>query len=71
MEKSAAHEIPNLRVSPLAAVLTHKVWIIHGLWFDELRGKKGGLNGDTGHDTVPQSSLCAHALPKFLTNSWH
>ena len=27
--------------------------------------KKGGLNGDTYLDTVPQC-LCAEALPKFL-----
>ena len=29
IQKSAAHEIPNLRVSPLAAVVTHKVRIIN------------------------------------------
>ena len=29
------------------------------------RDNKGGLNGDTDPDTVPQC-LCAEALPKFL-----
>ena len=66
IQKSAALEIPNLRVSPLAAVVTHKVRIVNELSFDEQsRGKKGGLNGDTDPDTVPQC-LCAHALPTFL-----
>ena len=64
--KSAAHEIPKLGVSPLAAVVTHKVRIINDLSFDEQsREKKGGLNRDTDPDTVPQC-LCALALPKFL-----
>ena len=53
-------------MSPLAPVVTHKTRIITDLLLDEKRrGKKGGLNGDTGHDTIPQC-LCAHALPKFL-----
>jgi len=66
IQKSSAHEIPILRVSPLAAVVTHKVRIINDLSFDvQSRGEKGGLNGDTDPDTVPQC-LCAHALPKFL-----
>ena len=64
--KAAAHEISNLRVSPLAAVVTHKVRTIHNFSFTEQsREKKGGLNRDTDPDTVPQS-LCAQALPKFL-----
>ena len=64
--KSAARAIPNLSVSPLAAVVTHKVGIINDLSFDEqIREKKGGLNRDTEPDTVPQC-LCALALPKFL-----
>ena len=46
--------------------MTHKVRIINDLWFDvQSREKKGGLNGDTAPDTVPQC-LCAEALPKFL-----
>ena len=66
IQKSAAHEIPNLRVSPLAAVVAYKVRIIYDLSFDEQRRrKKGGLNGDTDPATVPQC-LCAHALRKFL-----
>ena len=64
--KSAAHEIPNLRVSPLASIVTHKIRITNGLSFDEQsREKKGGLNRDTDPDTVPQR-LCALALPTFL-----
>ena len=56
----------SLRMPPLAAVVTHKVRIINDLSFDEQRqGEKGGLNGDTDPDTVPQC-LCAHALPKFI-----
>ena len=33
--------------------------------FDVQSREKGGLNGDTDPDTVPQC-LCAEALPKFL-----
>ena len=66
IQKSAAHDIPNLRVYPLAAVVTHKVRIINYLSFDvQRREKKGGLNGDTDPDTVPQC-LCAEGLHKFL-----
>ena len=66
IQKSAAHDIPNLEVSPLAAVVRHKVRIINDLSFDvQSREKKGGLNGDTDPDTLPQC-LCAEALPKFL-----
>ena len=66
IQKSAAHEIPNLRVSPLAAVVTHEVRIINVFSFaEQSREKKGGPNRDTDPDTVPQC-LCAQALPKFL-----
>ena len=66
IQKSASLEILNLRVFPLAAVVTHKVRIIS---FDEQsRGQEGGLNGDTDPDTVPQYP-CTKALPKFFTNS--
>ena len=55
IQKSAAREIPNLRVCPLAAVVTHTVRIINDVSLDEQRrGKKGGLNRDTDPDTVPQ-----------------
>ena len=55
MLKSAAHEIPNPRVSPLAAVVTHKVRIINDLSFDaQSKEKTGGLNKDTDPDAVPQ-----------------
>ena len=65
IQKSSAHEIPNLRVSPLVGEVTHKVRIIPYLSFDEQRrGRKGGLNGDTDADTVPHR-LYAHALPKY------
>ena len=65
-QKSAAHDIPNVRLSSLAAVVTHKVPIINDLSFDvQSREEKGGLNGGTDPDTVPQC-LCAEALPKFL-----
>ena len=65
--KSFAHEIPNLKVSSLGAAVTHKVRIINDFSFDsQHRVKKGGLNGDTGPDTVPPC-LCAEALPKFLS----
>ena len=66
IQKSAAHEITNHRVSALAAVVTHKVWMINDLSFHvQSREKQGGLDGDTDPDTVPQC-LCAEALPKFL-----
>ena len=65
IQNSAAHDIHNLRVSPLAAVVTRKIRIINPSSFDEQsRGRNGGLNGDPDPDTVPQC-LCAHALPKF------
>ena len=68
INKSAAHEIPNLRVLPLGAVVTSKkVRIINDLSFEHDNKKvKGGLNADTDVDTVPPS-LCAEALPQFLT----
>ena len=48
------------------AVVTHKVRLIKDLSLDvQSREKKGGLNGDTDPDTVPQC-LCAEALPCFL-----
>ena len=66
IQKSAAHEIPNLGVSPLAAAVTHKVRVINDLSFEvQSREKKGGLNGDTDLDIVPQC-LCAESLPKLL-----
>ena len=67
IEKAAAHEIPNVRVLPLGAVVTHKVRVINGLSFDLFnREKKGGLNAETNINSVPPS-LCAEALPEFLT----
>ena len=65
IQKPAAHRILNLRVSLLAAAVTHKVWIINDISFDvQSREKKWGLNGDTDPDTVRQC-LCAEALPSF------
>ena len=67
IHKSAAHEIPAFRVSPLGAVVTHKVRIMNDFSFEtQSTKKKGGLNEDTDPDTVPQC-LCADALPTFLT----
>ena len=55
---SAAHDIPNLGVSPLAAVVTHKVLIINYVSFDvQSREKKRGINGDTY--PVPSPNACA------------
>ena len=68
IKKSAAHEIPNFRVSPLGAVVTHKVRIINDYSFSfeaQNRKTEGGLNADSDSDSVPQC-LCAEALPKFL-----
>ena len=67
IKKSAAHEIPNVRVLPLEAVVTHKVRVINHLSFYLFnRAKKGGLNAETDVNIVPPS-LCAEALPEFLT----
>ena len=67
IRKSFASEIPNLRVSPLAPVVSHKVRIINDLSFEVWnRTRNGGLNRDTDPDSVPPC-LCATALPKFLT----
>ena len=66
-EKTSAHEIPNLRVSPVGVVVTHKPRVINDLSFNPTdRTKKGGLNADTNADTIPPC-LCAGALPGFLT----
>lgn len=65
--KSAAHENPNLRVSPLGADVTYKARIITDFSFEAQRtNKKGCLNADTDSDSVSQC-LCAEALPKLLT----
>ena len=65
IKNSAAHEIPNLRVSPLGAAVTHKVRVIDDFSSKARnRKKKGGLNPDADSDSVPQC-LCAKALPKF------
>ena len=68
IKKSEAHEIPNnVRVLPPRAVVTHKVRVINDLSFDLFnRAKKGGLNTETDVNSVPPS-LCAEALPEFLT----
>ena len=47
--------------------MTHKVRVINDLSFDLFnRVKKGGLNVETGVNSVPPS-LCAEALQEFLT----
>ena len=56
IKKTAAHEIPNVRVLPLGAVVTHKVRVINHLSFDLFnRAKKGGLNAETDVHNVPQA----------------
>ena len=65
IKKSAAHEIPNVRILPLGAVVTHKIRVINDLSFDLFnRAKKGGLNAETDVNSVPPS-LCAEALHNF------
>ena len=67
IEKTAAYEIPNVRVLPLGVVVTHKIRVINDLSFDLFnRAKKGGLDAETDVNSVP-ASLCAKALPEFLT----
>ena len=67
IEKTTAHEIPNVRVLPLGAVVTHKVRVVNDLFFDWLnKAKKGGLGAETDVNSVPPS-LCAEALPELLT----
>lgn len=64
--KSASHEISNLRVFPLAAVVVHKIRTIADLSFDEQRReKRGGLDRDIDPDIVAQSP-CVLALSTFL-----
>ena len=47
--------------------MTHKVRVINDLSFDLFsRAKKGGFNAETDVNSVPPS-LCAEALPEFLT----
>ena len=66
IEKTAVHEIPNVRVLPLGAVVTHKVRVINDLSFNLFnRAKKGDLNAKTDVNSVPPS-LFAKALPEFL-----
>ena len=66
IHKSAAHKITNSRASPLAAVVTHKVRMINGI-FSMCRAKRcrRDLNGDTDPDIVPQC-LYVEALLEFL-----
>lgn len=65
--KTAAHEIPKLRESPLGTVVTHKVRIINGVSFDlQNREKKGDPNAGTNPDAV-SPCLWAEAMPTFLT----
>ena len=58
IKTTAAHEIPNVRVLPLGAVVTHKVRVINDLSFELFnRAKKGGLNAETDVQNVPPG-LC-------------
>lgn len=65
IKKSAVQDIPNLRVSPLEAVVTDKVRIIYGFSFEvQNRNNRGGLYADTDSDSVPQFR-CAEALAQI------
>ena len=61
----ATHQIMDVRASPLAAVVTHKVRIFNHLSFDgQSTENKGVLNRDRpGYRT---QCLCTLALPKFV-----
>lgn len=54
-------------MTPLGAVVTHKVRIMNDYSFDAgvARGEKGGLNSDTQTEEVPKS-LSGDALPTLL-----
>ena len=43
IDKTAAHEVPNVRVLPLGAVGTHKVRVINDLSFDCVQQSKKGV----------------------------
>ena len=69
VRKEAAHEIPGLQLSPLGAVVNHKVRIINIFSLEaQSKGTKGGLNANPDPDAVPQC-LCAEALPNPSRNS--
>ena len=67
IKKRAAAELEHVKVAPLGAVVTSKVWIINDFSFDPntARGTKGGLNRDTLTQDIPRC-LCGEALPKLL-----
>ena len=44
IKKSAAHEIPNVSVLPLGAVVTHKVRVINDLFFEFFNRAKNGAS---------------------------
>ena len=44
IENTATHEILNVRVLPLGAVVTHKVRVINDLSFDMFNRAKGGAS---------------------------
>ena len=62
----AGHEIPDLRVSPLADFVAHKIRIL----IDESSDKKRrGRKGELALALPPNA--CAHIRsPRFLKNSW-
>lgn len=60
------HEIPDAKVLPLGAVVSHKASIINDLSFDTNKAQKGGRNADAGVASV-SPSVCAEALPESLT----
>ena len=68
IQKSAANEIPNLRVSPLGAVVTHKVRIIKDFTF-ETQSKRKKDDSTQTQTRTPSPSVCAQKnYPKSSRN---
>ena len=65
MQTSAAHEISNLRVSPLEAVVTHKVRIINDFSF-ETQSKEKKEDSTQTQTRTPSPNVYA---PKHYPNS--
>ena len=70
-KKKTVAERGNVRVAPLGAVVTSKMWIINDLSLDltTVGGTKGGLNLDTVTQDLPRCLLCGEALPKLLAKN--
>ena len=57
----AAHETLNLRVSPLATVVTHTAQLISALSFDVQAGRREGIQTET-LTAIPPPDVCAQKL---------